>query len=134
MKWIILDMWQIMTSTSKIWNIYREIRHLVHCTQFWASTCKRKYLMQMRGECYVKKEANLPASFLTNCVVDELQPFYNLPKCWPLSWILIPALLNQSISIYHYSLDLSRIKQCNESLSNERKHWQNIMFNQKYCL
>jgi len=51
-----------------------------------------------------KREDNLPTSFLTDCVVDELQPCYNLPECWPHSWIFIPALFNQSTNIYHYSL------------------------------
>lgn len=56
---------------------------------------------QMPGRGNVRGN-NLPTSFVTNSVVDGFQLFYYLPKCWSLCWILIPALLDQSVSRYHY--------------------------------
>lgn len=44
-----------------------------------------------------KETRHLPMPLMTETVVNDLQPCYYLPKCRSLGWLLIPALLNQTV-------------------------------------
>lgn len=45
-----------------------------------------------------EKKIDLPAPLMNNTVINRFQSCYYLPECWSLSWLLIPAFLNQPAS------------------------------------
>lgn len=45
-----------------------------------------------------EKKIDLPAPLMINTVINRFQFCYYLPECWSLSWLLIPAFLNQPAS------------------------------------